>query len=156
MGVPSTADRKDAHDRDTSVGGPPRALSDRVEAWLTVEADKTLGGLIDTFGDKSFALLVLVLLALPALPLPTGGLTQVFEVIATLLALETIAGRRAIWLPKRWRAIALAGDCQQRFVAGLLKLIRRFERLSRPRLGLVLIASRSFIGLNGVQTSRGV
>jgi hypothetical protein len=58
----------------------------------------------------------------------------VFEIIGALLALEMIVGRREIWLPQRWRALELAGDRQQRFVAGLLKLIRWFERFSRPRL----------------------
>jgi hypothetical protein len=70
----------------------------------------------------------------PALPLPTGGATHVFEVIAVLLALELIAGRDEIWLPQRWRKLELAGRRQQRFVAGLLKMIRRLERFSRPRL----------------------
>jgi hypothetical protein len=109
-------------------------LSDQLEAWLSGDGETTVGGLVDTFGDKSFALLLLLLLAVPALPLPTGGLTHVFEIIAALLALEMIVGRREIWLPQRWRALELAGDRQQRFVAGLLKLIRWFERFSRPRL----------------------
>ena len=43
-----------------------------------------------------------LLLAVPALPLPTGGATHVFEVIAMLVALQLIVGRRQIWLPARW------------------------------------------------------
>jgi hypothetical protein len=58
----------------------------------------------------------------------------VFEVIAVLLALELICGRRNVWLPQRWRERELAGTREQRFVSGLLKLIRRLERISRPRL----------------------
>ena len=53
---------------------------------------------------------------MPALPLPTGGATHVFEVIAVLLALQLIAGREHIWLPERWRRLELAGPRQQRFV----------------------------------------
>ena len=123
-----------APDLEVSADGKLRPLSDQLEAWLTGDGDKTVGGLVDAFGEKSFALLFLLLLAVPALPLPTGGLTHVFEIIATLLALEMIVGRREIWLPKRWRRLELAGDRQQRFVAGLMKLIRWFERWSRPRL----------------------
>src|SRR5207302_11317410 len=70
----------------------------------------------------------------PALTLPTGGATHVFEVIAALLALELIIGRRQVWLPKRWQRLELAGARQQKFIASLTKLIRRLERLSRPRL----------------------
>ena len=87
-----------------------------------------------TFGDKSFAILLVLLLGVPALPLPTGGVTHVFEMIAALIALELIAGRREVWLPQRWRSLELAGARQQRFIAGLMKLIRRLERFSRPRL----------------------
>jgi hypothetical protein len=109
-------------------------LSDQLEGWLTGDGEKTIGSLVDTFGEKSFAILFVVLLGVPALPLPTGGATHVFEVIAALLALELIAGRKEIWLPQRWRHVELAGERQQRFISGLMKLIRRLERLSRPRL----------------------
>jgi hypothetical protein len=93
-----------------------------------------VASLIDMFEEKSFAILFVVLLGVPALPLPTGGATHVFEIIAVLLAAQLIAGRQAIWLPNRWRNLELAGDRQQRFLAGLMRMIRRLERLSRPRL----------------------
>ncbi len=112
----------------------PRKVSDELERWLGGEHEKTLGGLIDLFEEKSFALLFVLLLGVPALPLPTGGATHVFEIIAVLLALELIAGRAEIWLPRRWRALELAGDKQQRFIAALMKAIRWLERFSRPRL----------------------
>jgi hypothetical protein len=75
-----------------------------------------------------------VLLGVPALPLPTGGVTHVFEIVAVLLALQLIVGRDEIWLPERWRKIEIAGPKQQKFIAGLMRLIRRLERFSKPRL----------------------
>jgi hypothetical protein len=117
----------------TAKNAPP-PVSDQLERWLGGEGEKTLGSLIELFEEKSFALLFVFLLGVPALPLPTGGATHVFEIIAVLLALQLIAGRQQIWLPQRWLGIELAGKKQQRFVAGLMKLIRRLERLSRPRL----------------------
>ena len=78
----------------------PLALSDQLEGWLTGDGDKTLGSLVHAFGDKSFAILLVVLLAVPALPLPTGGVTHVFVLIAALIALEMIAGRNEVWLPR--------------------------------------------------------
>jgi hypothetical protein len=122
------------------AAGPPRhpaQLSDELERWLTGNGDKTLGSLVDTFADKGFAVLFVVLLGVPALPLPTGGATHVFEVIAVLVALQLIAGRREVWLPQRWRSLELAGARQQRFIAGLMRLIRRLERISRPRLAFL-------------------
>src|SRR3954471_14599911 len=111
---------------------PPK-VSDELERWLAGDGDKTLGGLIELFEEKSFALLFVLLLGVPALPLPTGGATHVFEIIAILLAVQLIAGRHEIWLPERWRRIQLAGPTRQRFITGLLKVIRWLERFSRPR-----------------------
>ena len=112
----------------------PATVSAELERWLEGESEKSVASLIELFGEKSFAILFVVLLAVPALPLPTGGATHVFEIITILLAAQLIAGRDHIWLPKRWRSLELAGDRQQRFIAGLMRLIRRLERISRPRL----------------------
>ena len=112
----------------------PATVSDQLERWLQGDGEKTVGSLIVLFQEKSFAILFVLLLGVPALPLPTGGATHVFEVIAVVLAAQLIAGREHIWLPKRWRSLELAGDKQQRFIAGLMRSIRRLERISRPRL----------------------
>jgi hypothetical protein len=115
-------------------GSQPQRVSDELQAWLDSDGEKTLGSLIELLGERGFAILFVLLLGVPALPLPTGGATHVFEIIAMLLALESIAGRTDIWLPERWRRLELAGSKQQRFITALLKVIRRVERLSRPRL----------------------
>jgi hypothetical protein len=112
----------------------PEHVSEQLDRWLKTTGEKTVGSLIDLFEEKSFAILFVLLLGIPALPLPTGGVTHVLAVVAVLLALQLIAGREEIWLPQRWRKIELAGDRQQRFIAGLMKMIRRLERVSRPRL----------------------
>jgi hypothetical protein len=117
-----------------SPTGQQAKLSDELEGWLNGKGEKSLGGLIELFGEKSFALLFVLLLGVPALPLPTGGATHVFEIIAALTAAQLIVGREQIWLPERWRSRELAGDRQQRFIAALMRMIRRLERISRPRL----------------------
>jgi hypothetical protein len=115
----------------------PEKVSDEIERWLSSDGKKTLGSLIALFEEKSFALLFVLLLGVPALPLPTGGATHVFEVIAVLLAGQLIAGREQIWLPERWCRLELAGPRQQRFITGLMKMIRRLERVSKPRLSFL-------------------
>lgn len=112
-------------------------VSAQLRRWLDGDGEKTLDGLIKLFGRGSFALLFVILLGVPALPLPTGGATHVFEAIAVLLALQLVAGREEIWLPKRWRHLQLAGPRQQKFLHGLMKLIRWLERFSRPRLAFL-------------------
>jgi hypothetical protein len=107
-------------------------LSDEIEAWLKSPGHKRLGDLVEVFGKRSFAIAFVLLLALPALPLPTGGVTHVFEVIAVLLALQLMVGRDEIWLPRRLCERELGGDAK--FLNGLIRVIRRVERFSRPRL----------------------
>jgi hypothetical protein len=127
---------------------PPK-VSDELERWLAGDGDKTLGGLIELFEEKAFALLFVLLLGVPALPLPTGGATHVFEVIAVLLALQLIAGREHIWLPQRWRRLEMAGKNRERFLSGLMKMIRRLERFSKPRFTFLFgsRASNAVFGL---------
>jgi hypothetical protein len=108
-------------------------LSDELNRWQAGEGDKTLGSIIDVFGEKSFAVLFVVLMGVPALPLPTGGATHVLEVVTVLLALELCVGRDKVWLPQRWRDLELGGGKRQGFVERLIRLIRWLERFSRPR-----------------------
>src|SRR5256885_16396435 len=94
----------------------PEKVSDQLERWLRTDGDKTLGSLNDLFQEKSFAILFVLLLGVPALPLPTGGATHVFEIIAALAALQLIAGRDQIWVPQRWCKLDLAGGRRRRFI----------------------------------------
>ena len=51
-----------------------------------------------------------------------------------LLAVQLIANRDCVWLPRRWRAVEIGGDKQARFLMGLMNIVRRLEQVSRPRL----------------------
>ncbi len=115
------------------AGDEPPKVSEQLESWLKGDGRKTVGGLIELFEEKSFALLFVLLLGVPALPLPTGGVTHVFEILAILLALQLIVGRDQIWVPRRWCELELAGPRQQKFLAGLMKFLRKLERFSKPR-----------------------
>jgi hypothetical protein len=128
--APHVACRRDGR----ALTEPAPTVSEQLADWLASDGEKTVASLIELFEEKSFAILFVVLLGVPALPLPTGGATHVFEIIAILLAGQLVAGRDHIWLPRRWRELQLAGDRQQRFLAALMRMIRRLERISRPRL----------------------
>ena len=153
VGVPHSL-VEEATDPD---GGPetarlvPEKVSDQIERWLAGEGERRLGDLIDVFQEKSFALIFILLLGVPALPLPTGGATHVFEIIAMLVALQLVAGRDKIWLPKRWCKLDLGtGGGRTRFISGLMKVIRWIERFSRPRLRFLFDhrASNAVLGLS--------
>ena len=148
-------------ERATPTREPPPAperVSAQIERWLASERDKTLGALIDVFQEKSFALTFILLLGVPALPLPTGGATHVFELIAMLVALQLVVGRDTIWLPERWREVELGtGGARMRFIRGLMKVIGWIERFSRPRLRLLFDhrASNAVFGLLVIAGSLG-
>jgi len=109
---------------------PTQTISDQIEGWLRSDQPKTLGSLVELFEEKSFAVIFVLLLAVPALPLPTAGATHVFEVITMLLSLQLIVGRDEVWLPQRWCRMSLETKNRQRFLNTLLRMIRRLERLS--------------------------
>ena len=128
-------------------------FSRQLVEWLKSDSPKTLGGLGEVFEEKSFAVAILLLMFLPALPLPTGGITHVFEAITVLLGAEMVIGARTIWLPARWRDRELGETATKRALPFMVRRIRWFERFSRRRwarlfdqrwflrvLGLVVVA----------------
>jgi hypothetical protein len=125
-------------------------FSDELESWLKGEGDKSLGGLLDLFGERGFAILFVILLGPSALPIPTGGATHVFEAVAVLVALQLLVGRDQVWLPRRWRGVDVAGPKRERFLNGLLKLMRRLEGISRPRLRFLFGHRLSSIGFGAL------
>ena len=109
-------------------------LSDQLEQWLGEGQQRTLGGLLESFGSKGFAVGFIVLMAPSALPAPTGGVTNVLEVVTMLLALELIIGRHTVWLPERWRRLELVGPGRERFARTLVRRVRWIERFAHPHL----------------------
>jgi hypothetical protein len=123
---------------DASVNVAPEPFSSQLEEWLGSGERRSIGRLVERFGSRSFAIIFVVLMAFPAIPLPTGGVTHVFEIVTMVLAIELIVGRTEVWIPKRWRGTELKGVTGPRFSAALLRWIRRLERFSRPRLAHLL------------------
>lgn len=126
-----------------------REFSDDLERWLRSDARKTVHDLGDVFAEKSFAVTILLLMFLPALPLPTGGVSHVLEVITLLLALQMVLGRDTIWLPERWRRRELGALATGRAVPFIVRRVRFFERFSRPRAA-GLFGRRWFVRLLGL------
>jgi len=127
--VPSGADH---------AAAPNRPFSDDLESWLESPGTKTLGDLTQVFEEKSFAIALLLLMIPSALPIPTGGITTVFELIAMLLTLELIFGRRTVWLPKRLLRRELGPATTTKAIPFIARRVRFFERFARRRLAGVL------------------
>ncbi len=117
---------------------PNRPFSDDLEGWLETPGEKSIGDLTEVFEEKSFAIALLLLMITAALPVPTGGITHVFELITMLLALEMIFGRRTIWLPTRVLRRELGPATTKKAIPFIARRVRWFERFARPRFARVL------------------
>lgn len=124
-------------------------FSTELHTWLKHGQDKSLAGLNRLFAEKTFAIAFILLMALPALPLPTGGITHVTEIITMLLCLELIVGRSSIWLPKKWLDKDVSKPLSGKAAERLIAFISWFERWSRRRWssGLTRKPVLSVIGL---------
>lgn len=127
----------------------PALFSATLQQWLQSKKTKTLLSLSTLFAEKSFAIIFLLLMALPALPIPTGGITHVTEIITMLLCLELIIGRTSIWLPKRWLAIDVGKRVKGKAATKLISIIEWLEKRSRRR-GNKLLEKRAFLSLVGL------
>ncbi len=131
---------------------PDVPFSDELEHWLEGDGPKTLGALNDVFAERAFAVGILLMMLVPALPLPTGGVSHVLEVVAIVLAAEMVLGRKVVWVPSRWQDSELGATMTGKTLPFVMRRIRQVERLSHGRgrrlfaygwfdrvLGLVLI-----------------
>ena len=93
--------------------------------------------LVDSFGDRAFGALLLVLAIPNLIPLPPGSST-VLGLPLILIAAQLKLGRTALWLPQTVGNRSLAKRDLQRVVERTLPALRRMERLLAPRLELLL------------------
>jgi hypothetical protein len=126
-----------------------RDFSDELEEWLRADGKKTLGELANAFEEKSFAVLIILLMFPSSLPIPTGGITHIFEALTLLLGLQMVIGLKSVWLPKRVRDRELGEATKGKAIPFMVKRIKFFERFSRPRLGF-LFDQRWFLRILGL------
>lgn len=114
-------------------GEVPIRATELIARWRESEGEKSLGGFVDAMDSKGFALLLVILMGPSALPIPTGGLTHLFEIAAVLLAFQLILGRADVWLPGRMRRISLEGGGATKVVDAMERYIGKLERITKPR-----------------------
>lgn len=111
----------------------PELFSDQLERWIKSKKSSTIASLIDAFEDKSFAILFVLLMILPALPAPTGGITHLLEVVVIIVAFEMILGLKTVWLPGWARRIKLGKSVKGKTAPLILKRIRWVEDKAKPK-----------------------
>lgn len=109
-------------------------FSEELRTWLKRDGKKTIGSLEEHFGDKSIAVVIKMLMFVPALPIPTGGITHIFELIVMLMSLGMIFGKKRLLITKKIRARNLGAQTQAKAIPFIISKVQWFEKFSRPRL----------------------
>jgi hypothetical protein len=147
----------DVQDDRTPSPSPPAepggsgedSFGDQLERRLRAGGRLTLGRLVDALDTEGFALVLMILMFPSALPIPTGGVTHVLELVSVLVAAQMVLGRSDLWLPRRLAAHELGTKFTEKGVPALLRRIRWFERFARPRFAHLLETrvARTALGL---------
>ncbi len=119
------------------AGVPPgeKPLSALVEELFAIEGDRpvTVGEIAERIDERGFGVL-LILLALPTLvPVLPPGTSGVMGALYGLLAIQMAVGHRRPWLPRRVLAYRLPPRAVEVLRVRGIEVLRRMERLSRPR-----------------------
>ena len=119
---------------ETENQSDARRFSDVVESLAEGDDPKlTLQELVSAFGERGFGAMILVLSLLALLPWPPGG-KAIFAVPIILMSLELAFQRNSIWLPRWALRASVSRTAYRSGVSRIMKLIRRVEALTRPRL----------------------
>ena len=110
----------------------PKSFSSELKAWLDGKQAKNLDTLIESFGEKSFAVIMLLFMLLPALPGPTAA--HPLEAVVILVAAQQFLGLKSLWLPKFLTSrIHLDRLARSKVMARVLRMVEWLEAKSSPR-----------------------
>ncbi|WP_422004561.1 exopolysaccharide biosynthesis protein [Pyruvatibacter mobilis] len=121
----------------TETGEPKQTSQLLDEAIAAFEGDSVpLGALLDALAERAFGMVLLVL-ALPcAIPF-LYGVPQIMSLPMVFVAVQLAAGRHTLWLPESLRRRTIGKANLTDMMDKARPWLRRFERISRPRLGFL-------------------
>lgn len=92
-----------------------------------------VAGLLEAFGRRAFGALLLLAVMPAFIPLPFG-VGAISGPLVSLVGLQMLFGLRQPWLPARVRRYPIERERLARFNARAGSVLRKIERLCRPRL----------------------
>lgn len=124
-----------------------RALLDTLAEGAEGES-LTLGGLLDQFRERAYGVFLLVSVLPAFVPLPVGA-GAVSGPLVSLIGLQLLAQMAHPWVPRFLSRRPLSRDSVTRFRDRTSGMLRRLEKLSRPRNEILIdhFAARTFTGL---------
>lgn len=109
------------------------SFSKKIITLLESKKILTVGSVLDAFDEKSFAFLFLLLMIFSAAPIPTGGITSIFEIIVIITALQLVFLREDLWLPRWLSKRKIPKSLKKGALPFLLNKISFVEKFSKPR-----------------------
>lgn len=117
----------------------PKASPQNLSALLEERAQGikhervSIGDMLQLFGDRSMAGLLLMFALPMALPIPLPGLSVPFGACMVILSIQLAMRRQHAWLPAFLRRRAVSRAAFAKLVERMVPALRRLERLVRPR-----------------------
>ncbi|MGC1309928.1 MAG: exopolysaccharide biosynthesis protein [Phormidesmis sp.] len=128
----------------------PLRFSQELILLLEKERDRplTLGVILAETSERSFSL-VIILLIFPFLLPMIPGATTVLGSACLFLSLQMAKGQHTPWLPARIARFELSEPLVTRLLGGLRRGAKTFERLTKPRWSRLVVNNRAW-QLNGI------
>lgn len=97
----------------------------------------SVGDFVELMGDRSFALAILIFSLPNSLPIPgIPGLSTITGVPIIFIALQVVAGRHSIWLPKRIAGKHFHRQKMNKAIRKTLPAVMWLEKFLHPRLSI--------------------
>lgn len=94
----------------------------------------TIRAIFRALDCHTFALLILSLHLINAIPIPNPLLCVVVGILAALVSVQALAGRQFLWLPRRFLAITINPRDLERGMTKIQRMLLLLERNTRRRL----------------------
>ena len=128
--------------RDDTSDSPALKHQPLSELLARIAADNTrervsVADLLELAGDRAFGALMFVV-ALPNVVPTPPGFSAVLGLPLILLSAQFLWGRRTPWLPRAIVTRSIARTDFSSVISRMTSPMRRFERILKPRLGLLV------------------
>ncbi|MCL2505249.1 MAG: exopolysaccharide biosynthesis protein [Alphaproteobacteria bacterium] len=109
----------------------------------------SLGSILDNLNQKSFALLMMVLVLPNCIPIPSPiGVSTVFSLPLLLISGQLVFGRKTPWIPESWKRYSINRSLLTKFINTLYPYLKRIGSILKPRmLFLILPGTERFLGV---------
>ena len=111
------------------------SISRRLEHVSNINPDSmTLGSLVAALHEGGFGLILIMLAAPLALPIPALGIAQIMALPILWTSIQLFLGRETLWLPKRWANKSVNHQSLVGVIGKMQPWLHRLEYFIKPRL----------------------